>query len=297
MRRVRRVGFSTTVVLVCAVASACASATARPSSSSIANTTPAPSTALPPTTPTSTLPTLRQAASFHRALDRARPLRVLVVGDSVGITLGRGMQLWAYDTGGAVVRNEARAWCSLGRYLPRDVFGPQNSSAGCDDWGTRWAQLVQTFDPDVVFVMYTVWEVIPRQLPAASGYTRPGNPALDAWQLSEYQHATDVLSARGARVVFFSLACEGRTTIRRGEPYWYVNRRTLPALARSRPQVRLLDLDSLLCGGGQVRNDLGGVHDIRPDDAHFSDLGALALAGWAMPIVLGRAPPPPYALN
>src|SRR5947208_5924952 len=53
------------------------------------------------------------------------------------------------------------------------------------------------------------------------------NPALDAWQLAEYQRAADVLSARGARVVWFSIACEGGTTIKRGEPLWYVNRRTI----------------------------------------------------------------------
>ena len=47
--------------------------------------------------------------------------------------------------------------------------------------------------------MYTVWEVIPRRLPGATGLTRPGDPALDAWQLSEYQKAADVLSACGAR--------------------------------------------------------------------------------------------------
>jgi len=221
----------------------------------------------------------------------------MVVGDSVGITLANGLQEWAKQTGGAVVFDAARAWCSLGRYLPRNVFGPQNSTAGCDDWETRWTQDIRTFDPDVVFVMYTVWEVIPRQLPGTSGFTRPGDPALDAWQLSEYQRAADVLSARGARVVWFSIACENNTPIRRGEPFWYVNRGTLPLLAASRPSVRLIDLDSLLCGGGRLRNDLGGVADIRPDHAHYSDAGALALARWLMPIVLGRTKPPRYTLG
>ena len=61
--------------------------------------------------------------------------------------------------------------------------------------------------------------------------------------------------------------------------------------------MRLIDLDALLCGGGRLRNDLGGVANIRPDHAHYSDAGALALARWLMPIVLGRAKPPPYALG
>jgi hypothetical protein len=145
--------------------------------------------------------------------------------------------------------------------------------------------------------MYTVWEVIPRRLPGASEFSRPGDPAYDAWQLSEYQRAADVLSSRGARVVFFSIACENNTAIERGEPFWYVNRGTLPLLARSRPSVRLVDLDALLCGGGRMRNSLGGVAGIRPDHAHYSDAGALALARWLMPIVRGRVPGPPYGLG
>ena len=250
-----------------------------------------------PTATTRPVPTTTTTIDFHRPLTRPRPLRVMVVGDSVGESFARGLTQWAQQTGKARVVDESREWCSLGRSLPRNVFGPQNASAGCDDWGTRWANRVRTFDPDVVFVMFSIWEVIPRKLPGASDFSRPGNPALDAWQLSEYQHAADVLSARGARVVWFSIACEGGTTIKHGESLWYVNRRTIPALARSRPAVRLIDLDGFLCNGTHELTDLGGVHDIRPDHAHYSAAGALAMARWLMPIVLGSTRPPPYARN
>lgn len=224
-------------------------------------------------------------------------MRVLVVGDSVGKSLAGGLTQWAQQTGKAVVVDESREWCSLGRYLPRLAFGPMNSAAGCDDWATRWGATVQTFDPDVVLVMFSIWEVVPRKLPEATDYARPGNPALDAWQLSEYQQAADVLSARGAPVVWFSIACEGRTKIKRGEALWYVNRRTTPALARTRPAVRLVDLDRFLCHREHELTVLGGVHDIRPDHAHYSAAGALAMAGWVMRIVLGETRPPPYARN
>ncbi len=284
------------IALVCSLA-ACTTATARAKAPIEPAPTRATTAPVATTSTTTTQPFVHQATDFHRRLDQPRPMRVMVVGDSVGITLANGLQAWANETGKAMVRDDARAWCSLGRYLPRDAFGPQNASAGCDDWATRWGDDIGTFDPDVVFVMFTVWEVIPRKLPGTPDFARPGDPALDAWQLSEYQHAADVLGARGARVVFFSIACESNTRITRGEPYWYVNRRTLPRLAKSRPAVRLIDLDQLLCGGSQLRNDLGGVSDLRPDHAHYSDAGALALARWLMPIVLGRSRPPRYALR
>jgi len=212
-----------------------------------------------------------------------RPLRVLVVGDSVGLTFGRGVELWAAETGAAVVRNEAREWCSLGRDLPQisGIGGKEEPGTGCHDWEERWGRTVDEFDPDVVFVMFTIWEVAPRRLPGAADYTRPGDPAHDAWQLSEYHAAADVLSRRGARVAWFNLACND-APIPRGEPIWQINERTLPALVATHPAVRLVDINAELCPGGEPRDSYDGVQNFRPDNAHFSDEGALAVARWVM---------------
>ena len=45
----------------------------------------------------------------------ARPLRIMVVGDSVGQTVGRGIERLAMRTGAAVVYNAAIGWCAIGR--------------------------------------------------------------------------------------------------------------------------------------------------------------------------------------
>ena len=112
-----------------AIAAACSSATPQTAPGTIAE----PTTTRPvPTSTTTTIP-----LDFHRALARPRPLRVLVVGDSVGESFARGLTRWAQQTGKATVLDESREWCSLGRYLPRNAFGPQTAAAGCDDWGTR----------------------------------------------------------------------------------------------------------------------------------------------------------------
>jgi hypothetical protein len=52
--------------------------------------------------------------------------------------------------------------------------------------------------------------------------------------------------------------------------------------------VHVVDLNHLLCPQGPPNSDFGGVHDIRPDGAHFSDAGAFAVAQWLMPIMLGE---------
>jgi len=241
----------------------------------------------PPVTPAPETPVVQ----YHRPLESARPLRALVVGDSVGVTFGRGLELWAAETGAAVVRNEAVPYCSLGRDLPRaQPFGAQDPGAGCENWDEEWPRIVDEFDPDVVFVMYTIWEVFPRQLPGEDDYSLPGDPDLDAWQLSEYQAATDVLAARGAPVNWFTIPCSD-VRIETGEPLWHVNRRLLPKLAATRDAARVIDLDTELCPDGNPPTEYAGVAGFRPDNAHFSDDGALAVARWVMQTVQGSQPP------
>lgn len=235
---------------------------------------------------------VRTPVPLRRRVAGGRPLRVLVVGDSVGVTFARGIGLWGRAQGHVELRSVARKWCALGRGLPIQqglVAGAPN--AGCAGWGTRWSNAIRSFDPDVVFVYFSIWEVSPRLLPESGEWLQPGDPQLDTWQLSEYQAAADVLNARGAPVVWFTIPCENEP-IRRGSPLWQVNRRTIPELAASRPAVHVVDLDHELCRNGPS-HDYAGVFDARPDGAHFSDAGALAVAKWVMPIVLGAAPNPP----
>ena len=233
------------------------------------------------------------AEPFHRPLETDRPLRVLVVGDSVGITLGRGLELWSRETGRTVVRNEARKYCSLGRYLPRIAgYGPDEQGEGCDDWQTRWARDVDDFDPDVVVVLYTIWEIALRELPGAPDFAGPGTPDIDAWQRSEYDTAADVLGASGANVVWLTIPCTPNYPSTPGSPTWFVNERTIAGAARDRDFVRVLDLDAQVCPNHQFRSAYGGVDPARPDGNHFSDDGALAAARWMSPILLGDVAPP-----
>jgi hypothetical protein len=232
------------------------------------------------------------AVPLYRALSTYRPLRILVVGDSVGQTLGRGFELWANETGAATVHNDAIAWCSLGRHLPiRAVLGNTiEPSETCAGWDTRWPRTISSFDPDVVVVLYTIWEIQARRLPGGR-WASPGDPELDRWQLSEYQAAADILSARGAPVLWLNTAC-GEREIRPTDLFWTLDYQTIPKLAASRPAVHMVDMNHLICPNGPPNLDFGGVTNFRPDFGHFSDAGALAVVRWLMPIVLAEKPAP-----
>jgi hypothetical protein len=233
----------------------------------------------------------RTAEALTRPVVGRRPLRVMVVGASVAATFVRGLQQWADEHGHVQVLNEARFWCPLGRGLPiAQGFVVHPAGGACSDWGTRWSEAIRSFDPDVVLVFFSIWEISPRQLPGSTDWLQPGAAPLDTWQLSEYQSAADVLGARGASVDWFTIPCENEPTAV-GSPLWYVNRRTIPALAASRSSVHVIDLDQEMCRSGPS-NDYAGVRNARPDGAHFSPAGAFAVAKWLMPIVLGERPNP-----
>jgi peptidoglycan/LPS O-acetylase OafA/YrhL len=233
------------------------------------------------------------AISLHRSFSESRPVRIMVVGDSVGLSFGRGLELWAAETGAAVVENDAIRSCSLGRHLRvRLPFGQEVPVPhGCEEWDKKWPETIESFDPDVVFTLYTMWEIEWRQLPDGH-WGKPGDPAFDQWQLNEYQTATDVLSRRGAPVLWLNIACQ-KKAIEPNDLFWIHNTKTLPKLAASRPAAHIVDVDRLLCPHGPPNPDFGGVHDIRPDGSHFCDAGALEVARWLMPIVLGEQPAPP----
>jgi hypothetical protein len=235
-----------------------------------------------------------KTVAMHRALHDKRPLRVLVVGDSVGITLGRGFELWARSNGFVTVDNAARKFCPLARGLPAQQGMTQNESMTYCNWSSRWPARVRSYDPDIVIVSFSIWEGVARKIPNL-GWRQPGDPLLDEWQLKEYQAAVDTLTAKGAHVVWLNAPCGRDVTISRNSPLWHVNRHTIPKLTQTRRTVHALDLERQLCRNGKFVESFSGIARARPDGLHFSDAGAVAIANWAMPKLLGLEPPPGYA--
>ncbi len=239
-------------------------------------------------------PKPKGAPPLYRVPSPKRPLRILVVGDSVGLTLGRGFEQWAEHNGSAIVENLGHIYCPLGRDAPYSAGYVVVKSPHACNWTTTWQNAVHTFDPDVTVVLFTIWEAAPRIVPGTSAWSHPGEPALDNWQLSEYEAAADTLSARGGQIVWMTPPCEANDPVNKDNGMWYVDERTIPRLAAARKAVHVLDLNDKICPQGKYESTIDGVANARPDGTHFSDPGALAVANWAMPIVLGEKPAPAY---
>lgn len=229
---------------------------------------------------------------LHRPLETDRPLRVLVVGDSVALTLGRGFERRATDVGDVQAWNLARMWCGIGRYADRLMMGVRKESEGCSDWGERWADAVERFDPDTVVVLSTIWELAERRLPEWPDFLAIGDPAYDEWIASEYREAVDVLSARGARVVWLTTPCFRDASSEQRAQVAHLDSDILPRVARTRPDaMHIVDLDAHICPGGEFSGRIDSTDGARPDGLHFSDPGADAVASWLVPMLRSDEPP------
>jgi hypothetical protein len=203
----------------------------------------------------------------------------MVVGDSVAASLGAGLEQWATTTGRAQVWNVATRWCGISRGGEVPFSGPRTE---CERWGERWSQQLDTFDPDVVVVLSTTWDLIARKLPGWDNFKEPGDPVYDAWLRSEYAVAADLLVSRGARVGWLTTPClyeprEGDVRVTA------LNDGIIPVVTADRANVQVIDLFAKLCPDGTFVNRIDGMTNIRPDKAHFSLRSALWLSEWLGP--------------
>ena len=225
------------------------------------------STAAPPTDPpASTVPAVGAVE------------RVLVVGDSVALTLGRGIERWGFSRG-VPVWNLGRPMCPIGRsdmHVGYEVV----STDGCANWPELYSSAVEAFDPTTVVVLSPIWDGMLHYNDAWDGLRGPGDPEYDEWLRSEYALAASTLSARGARIYWLEAPCgEGRELTAAAAGL----NRVLERVARDRADSERVELTRLLC------EPTGAFAESRADDGyHFTDPGADLVAGWLMPQLLGK---------
>ena len=232
--------------------------------------------------------TVAELQALRRPVDRSL-LRVLVVGDSSSRTFGYGLEQWANSTHRALVWSVGTPGCGIandGRVVDagREVSVPERCRAVQAGWRSRVAR----FRPDLVIVMSTIYDTQQRRVGDWPSMLVPGDRAFDDYLTKKYADAYDILSSTGAHVVWMESPC-ARPSVGpwpvddRGGPLStprvkHVDDVVLARVVRLRPQLRRFDLFRVLCPDGVFRNDIGGVHDFRPDGIHYSPEASLWLA-------------------
>jgi len=220
-------------------------------------------------------------------------LKILVVGDSIGNNLGRGLDFWAQGRSDVAVYNLAIPACPVSRGGDRridpDTLFP--IKPWCDWWDDPSSpryQAMEQFAPDVVFVEDGINAIFERKLDSWSDWERPGNPQFDNWMTSEYQTFVNDFRGFGAKVVIANAPCGDWAnyfpTITDGpQRVQALDQLVYPAVVGD----STADFFSEVCPNGQYSDTVDGVPDARPDGFHFTDEAATALArDWLGPLLL-----------
>jgi peptidoglycan/LPS O-acetylase OafA/YrhL len=226
------------------------------------------------------------------ALAPGHHVRVLLLGDSLALTLGKGLGKDAARWG-VSLDNQGQVGCDLDPNSTVNIEGSITLAAqGCKNWPTNWRKLIDRLNPDVVAVELGRWEVSDRIINGNGKWTRIGEPAWDDLYAKELAQAIRILSSKGAHVVIFTLPYIQQTTEAPNGTPWDINQpvRTneynavvRQVVRRSSGRASVINLNRDIDPAGTYTSYLHGVRVRNPDDEHFSLLGGELLRPEILP--------------
>jgi peptidoglycan/LPS O-acetylase OafA/YrhL len=214
--------------------------------------------------------------------------RVLVVGDSLGWTVFRGLQDWGL-VHHVAVGDDTVVGCGAGGPGTLEYLGIRRSTGGdCAAWHASVPAAVALYRPDVVVVVMGLADLSPRQFPNGE-FLNIGNPTFDRWLASRMSALTRTLASQGAHVVWatyphvdvhFAAGSTGPSPVVENDPT-RVDR--LNALIKE--TVASTRGSSIVDFGAFCYNQPGGefAPNFRPDGVHLDARSSLEVASWLGP--------------
>ena len=202
-----------------------------------------------------------------------RPVkRIMVVGDSVALTLGRGIERWGAQNGVAVL-NDGVIGCPL--LVGADVrgyWGVATRDADMCQSRTTWPQYLEEFKPDLVVALYGAWDVYDASFDHGKTWVSAGMPEFDRFYRGQVADAARRLGESGAHVLWLTPPCfAANSGSLDPNAVWYDPER-VDVLARVEHEVAAangMGISDVAHNGGCPVD-----FDSRPDGVHYSDAGA-----------------------
>jgi peptidoglycan/LPS O-acetylase OafA/YrhL/lysophospholipase L1-like esterase len=235
----------------------------------------------------------------------SRTRSVLVVGDSVALTLGLGLQETSAPNH-LVVVNKSKMGCGIIHGGDVWVLGRiETIRDDCGDWALRWAASVRELHPDLVLLLIGAWDAYDRRIDGA--WIPFGSPQSDDLLRADLQGAVDVITRGGTRLAFATVPYyDDRYVVNRPSEFRsafdparvdHLNQLIREVARANRDRVEVLDLNGVVTGaalGGESLQD-DGVHFGADNRRRIAALIAprlhrLAAEGAAAPAT-GSAPP------
>jgi hypothetical protein len=233
----------------------------------------------------------------HSTLQRAgaygsNPVRLLILGDSITMTLGMGLSVDAQRYG-VDVRDNATVGCDLDPQLQVVTSGKAGAATpGCDNWRGLWPFVVAAQRPEVVALGLGRWEIADHLL--NGHWVHIGEPTWDGHLTADLQSAITILHSFGAKVVLFTMPYVDPSDRQPNGQPWSENAparvRAYNALVRqvaaSHPGVvSVLDLNHMLNPSGVYTASVSGVDVRSTDGIHVSLDGGELLQRQILPAV------------
>jgi peptidoglycan/LPS O-acetylase OafA/YrhL/lysophospholipase L1-like esterase len=223
------------------------------------------------------------------------PTRVLVVGDSVALTLGVGL---GYDQKklNLTVSNDGILGCGLLRGGQIWVDGAwSNIGANCQQWPTRWASDMSVAKPQVVVVLTGTWDAFDRRV---NGQFIPyGSAQADQLLVQDIRDSLNVLAAQGAQVLYMTAPyivkendpnppSQYRSAFDRPRVDHF--NQLLQQAIGADPRAEIVDLNGFLAPNGQMAHLRDGK-PMQDDGVHLGPEGSIAAAEWLAPTIAAAA--------
>lgn len=242
----------------------------------------------------------------------AQPVRVLLLGDSLALTLGLGLSDPVdQNKYGYVLTDKGILGCGVADGPEVQLLGARDATpSACNGspftpgeplanqpWPYQWLAAMNQVNPNVVMILAGRWEVDDREYQGQ--WTNILNPTFAAYVKQQLEKASDLVTKTGARLVFLTAPCTNEGEQPDGAPWPEDSPQRLKVyndlvrqVAAEHPSTdSVVNLFSMVCPGGQYSATIHGVAVRRTDGVHFTIAGGQYLAPLIMPpvVAVGKA--------
>ncbi len=240
------------------------------------------------------------------------PVKILLFGDSVALTLGEGLGVTSeQDRFGYTLADKGILGCGVVDGPEVELMGtryrtppacdgvptPPGAPPASQPWQTQWQAAMNDEKPNVVVLLAGRWEVVDREFQGA--WTNILHPTYAAYVKSQLEQASHLVTATGAHMVFLTAPCTNEGEQPDGAPWpednaarLRVYNKLVREVAAENPTTNsAVDLFGAACPDGNFASKVGGVTIRDTDGVHFTVAAGQYLAPKIMPAVVaaGRA--------
>jgi peptidoglycan/LPS O-acetylase OafA/YrhL len=242
----------------------------------------------------------------------AQPVRVLLFGDSVALTLGIGLSDPPEQSKyGYVLSDQGILGCGVVDGPEVELLGSRDTDPpACDGssltpgepaaeqpWPYQWLSALNEVKPNVVVLLAGRWEDADRVYKGQ--WTNILNPVFAAYVKQQLNKASELVTKTGAHMVFLTAPCTDEGEQPDGAPWPEDSARRLDIYNQLVRQVAaehpttdsVVDLYAATCPGGRFTTTIDGVAVRRSDGVHFTIQGGIWLVPKIMPpiVAAGKA--------